>query len=187
MNALNQFQEGMGSSIAQAIVYEKSIGAAMASALKATLASLSAEALIQAIKATALGFLRLAEHDYAAASQAFTSAGIWATVGGVAGVAGRALPSSSAERGATPGFGGLVVGAPGGVGGVMRAGPSPLAVGVPRGQSGGVTIIIQGHIFGGDAGIDELASRLSAAVNRRDVRLDATTVKDSTLSRDSFN
>jgi hypothetical protein len=187
MNALNEFENAMGSSIAQAIVYEKSIGAAMASALKATLASLSAEALVQAIKATALGFLRLAEHDYAAASQAFTSAGIWATVGGVAAIAGRALPSTGAERGATPGFGGLVVGAPGGVGAVVRAGgPSPLAAGAGRPPQG-VTVIFQGPIYGGKAGLDELIGHISDAVDRRDVRLSATTIKDATLTRDSFN
>jgi hypothetical protein len=190
LNALNAFEQAMGSSIAMALVYEKSIGAAMASALKATLASLSAEAYVQAIKATALGFLRLAEYDFPAAAQAFESAGLWAAVGTAAGVAGRAVPSTAAERRASPGFGGLVLGR-----GAEVTGPgtAPLAAGVPplrrAAGSGGqaVTVIFQGPVYGGKAGLDELIGHISDAVDRRDVRLSATTIKDTTLTRDSFN
>jgi hypothetical protein len=178
LNALNAFEQAMGSSMA------------MASALKATLASLSAEAYVQAIKATALGFLRLAEYDFPAAAQAFESAGLWAAVGTAAGVAGRAVPSTAAERRASPGFGGLVLGR-----GAEVTGPgtAPLAAGVPplrrAAGSGGqaVTVIFQGPVYGGKAGLDELIGHISDAVDRRDVRLSATTIKDTTLTRDSFN
>jgi len=73
---------------------------AMRSALTSTLESLAAEAITYAIYATGLGFLRLAQYDYAGADAAFTSAAIWGTGGAASAVAGRAVAPSQNSAGA---------------------------------------------------------------------------------------
>ncbi|HWQ55688.1 MAG TPA: hypothetical protein VN442_18520, partial [Bryobacteraceae bacterium] len=85
------FSQGMGQNIAQAIVYKKSIGEAMREAAASTLASIAAESFMYAIYSAGLGFVRLAQHDYAAAGQAFTAAAIFGGVGAAAAVAGRMI------------------------------------------------------------------------------------------------
>jgi hypothetical protein len=187
LDALGAFERAMGSSIAQAVVYSKSIGEAMASALKSTMATLSAEAVVQAIKATALGFMLLAEWDFPAAASAFESAAIWGTLGGAAVLAGRAIPGGGAARGVGGRYGAGEYGR-----GIWRTAPAeggaPMAAGVPpKLRGGGVTVVFQGPVYGGKAGLDELIGHISDAVERRDVRLSATTIKDSTLTRDSMN
>jgi hypothetical protein len=64
----------MGQNIAQSVLYSKSIGEAMRASVASTLAGLASESIVYAIYSTGLGFLRLAQHDYAAASQAFQAA-----------------------------------------------------------------------------------------------------------------
>jgi hypothetical protein len=50
-----------------------------------------------------------------------------------------------------------------------------------------VTLNIQGNLLNHPASIDYLVDQISQAVDNRDAHLSATRVKDSTLSRDSFN
>jgi hypothetical protein len=164
----DMWAKGMGSNIAQAIVYKNSIGEAMRAATASTLGALAGEAYYYAIKATALGFLRLAEWDLGAAASAFTSAAIWGSLGTAAAVAGRAIaPQKAGGAGSGAGAGastssGAAAGASGGSGG-GQGGPQ-------------VTIYISGPVIG-PSGIDELAAMLNEAVNGRDVRLIATAVK----------
>jgi hypothetical protein len=161
------FSQGMGQSIGQAIVYKKSVGEAMREALASTLASIAAESITWSIYATALGFIRLAQHQYQAAGQAFTAAAIFGTVGAAAAVAGRAVaPASSNSTG----------------GGEAAASgtSSGSSVGTETATPQPQVAIYVGTMYGGPAGIDELASAINDAVQNRDVRLVATQTRQAT-------
>jgi len=90
--ALAGYSRAIGTSIADSLVYGTSIQAAMEKALKAVTANLAGQAATQAIYSTALGFLRLAEWDFAAATSAFEAAGVFASVTGLAGAVGANIP-----------------------------------------------------------------------------------------------
>jgi len=129
-------------------------------ALAATLQSIAAEAMIQAIYATAIGFLRLAQHDYVAAGQAFTAAAVFGSVGVAAAVAGKAVaPQQGGAKGHAR--------ASEDSGASMTEAALPTASGGRRGLT---QIYIQGPVYG-TSGVEELAEILSAAVEDRDVRL----------------
>ncbi len=89
--ALDRFAQGMGRSMAVSTVYSKSVEEAMARALKATAASIVAESVVQALRSMGLGFYLLALRDFTGAAEAFKSAAIWGTIGGVAAGLGGAL------------------------------------------------------------------------------------------------
>ena len=91
--------KGMGSSIAQAFVYKKSITEAMEEAAKSELESIASRALIEAIYAAGWGFILLAQGDYAGSAAAFESAAIFGTVAAAAGIAGRAIPGGGSSAG----------------------------------------------------------------------------------------
>lgn len=96
--ALDNFAQGMGTTIALSTVYSKSVEEAMTRALKATVASIVAESVVQALRSLGLGFYLLALSDFAGAANAFESAAIWGTVGGVAAGLGAGLsPGTSAS------------------------------------------------------------------------------------------
>lgn len=122
------FVQGMGQSIAQAIVMKTSIVKAMEQLLKSTLESFAGQAITAALMATGWGFYDLAIGDYPAATSAFTAAAVFGSVGAAAAVAGRLIPSASgagsgsgsgAGSGARSGAGagGVVSGGNGGGGG----------------------------------------------------------------------
>ncbi len=158
--AFQEFARGMAANVAYAIVYSKSVGEAMRMALAATLQSIAAEAMIQAIYATAIGFLRLAQHDYVAAGQAFTAAAVFGSVGVAAAVAGKAVaPQQGGAKGHAR--------ASEDSGASMTEAALPAASGGRRGLT---QIYIQGPVYG-TSGVEELAEILSAAVEDRDVRL----------------
>lgn len=158
------FAAGMGQNIAYAVVYSKSLGTAMREAAAATLASLAAEALVYAIYSTGLGFLRLAQHDYVAAGQAFTAAAIWGAVGGAAAVAGRMIAPKDERQAGGRGEGG----------GGREAGGGP--AGREEKAEPRVAIYISGHVVGA-SGIEELTEIINEAVEHRDVRLVSSEAK----------
>jgi hypothetical protein len=165
--AFLQFGQAMGQNIAYAIVYEKSIGDAMRSALASTLESIAAQAFVQAIFSTALGFLRLAEWDYAGATEAFTAAAIFGTVGAAAAIAGRVLaPKQGSSEGGSQ--------SEQSSGADSTGTSSSPASGEKAGTN--VTFIINGHIIG-QSGIGELTDMINEAVQDRDVRLVSTASK----------
>jgi len=168
--AFQHLSEGMGRNIAGAIVYSKSIGDAMRAALAATLESIAAESLVQAIYSLAFGFLCLAEGNFAGAESAFTAAAIFGSLGGAAAVAGRATvgPQRNASGTATGERGGAS--SPGG-----WANASNAAAYGPAGGSH-VTVNVMGHVFG-VSGVQQLASALNDAVLNQDVTLTATNTK----------
>lgn len=166
------FDSALGANIANAIIWQKSIGEAFRKAALQAVGAIAQEALVRAIHSTALGFYLLAIQDYRGAALAFKSAATYAAVGGVAALAGRALAGADvreAERGAT-------VRRPGAV--------APELIVSGQGSRGSETapaqktvqIIFQGPVYGGQAGIDELVRHISRAVTERDVNLVAYTV-----------
>jgi len=172
-DAFSGFSKGMGGNIAQAIVYSGSIKQAMRTAAASALESLAAESIGQAIFATALGFLRLAQYDGAGAASAFEAAALFGSIGVAAAVAGRAVAPSPAAAGAGAGAG------------AAAASPSSSQSVLPTNSAAASTdrsrvqIIVQGHVFG-VSGVEQLASMLNDAVAHRDVRLIATQVKQAT-------
>ncbi len=164
-SAFDEFAQGMGQNIADAIVYQKSIGDAMRSALASTLESIAAQAITYAIYATALGFLRLAQHDPVGAASAFTSAAIWGAVGGVAAVAGRFIAPSQSSSTASSGSAAAASSG-------TAASSDSTAAGVQQQQV--LNISFSGPVYGGQAGIDQLCAAISDAVNTRNTKLTAT-------------
>ena len=163
--------QALGQSIAAAIVYQKSIGAAMAAAVKAELAGIAGRALVKALWETAEGIACLATWNFAAAALHFKAAAIYGVVGGVAAGIGRAIPGG--EYGG--GGGGYAAGPA--YGPARTAAPPALAPGAAGGgrfSEGGVTVIFQGPVYGGKAGIHELVTDISQAVERQGARLVAT-------------
>jgi hypothetical protein len=152
------FNSALGSNIANAVIWQRSIGEAFRKAALQAVGAIAQEALVRAIYSTALGFYLLAVQDYRGAAAAFKSAAIYGAVGGAAALAGRA----SVRR-------------PGEV--------APAAIVSGRGvssteasQQTTVQVIFQGPVYGGQAGIDELVRHVSQAVTERDVNLTAYTV-----------
>jgi hypothetical protein len=164
------FSQAMGANIAQAIIYKTSIGDAMRAAAASALQAIAAESIVQAIYATALGFLRLAHYDYPGAAAAFQAAALFGTVGVVAAVAGRAIAPQQAGAGASS-SGSAAGGTTGGA--ADTSGASGASQG-PR-----VQIIVNGHIIG-QSGVEELTDMINEAVQGRDVKLYATQVKQET-------
>ena len=160
-DALMRFDQAMGANIASAIVHGRSISDAMRSALAATLESIAAESLVQAIYSTALGFLRLAQWDFAGAESAFTAAAIFGTVGGAAAVAGKFATSQTGAGSAQ-----------GRAGGSTSTGTQTPAS-TPTQQGPSVHVYVQGNLVGWN-NIDELTQAINDAVLNRDVTLTAT-------------
>ena len=154
----DQLAQGMGQNIAHSLIYSKTIGQAMKSMLESTLESLSAQAITYAIFSTALGFTDLAEQNYPGADAAFTAAAIWASVGGAAAVAGRAMAGS--QGGSAPSGSGAGSGGPSGSPGQSTGSTVP----APGGASGPhVTVNFYGHVLG-TSGAAEVCNMLTDAV-----------------------
>lgn len=180
--AFGQMAEGMGSAIAQSLVYSKSLGDAMRQALAQTLESISARAMVQAIYSAALGFLCLAEGDFSGAASAFEAAAIFGSVGVAAGVAGRAAAGSQSQAG---GAGAAGRGGSGSGPGVGQYGSQTAArqademgVAAPGSGPGGphMTVNFYGHVLG-TSGASEVCSMLSDAVMNSNATLTATNTK----------
>lgn len=155
------FDSALGANIANAIIWQKSIGEAFRKAALQALGSIAQEALVRAVYSTALGFYLLAIQDYRGAALAFKSAALFGSIGGVAAAVGRALPTGTKSAGAESSA-------------VIGAGGTVTTETTTAQQT--VQIIFQGPVYGGQAGIDELARAVSEAVTERDVNLVAYTV-----------
>ena len=164
-----QFDTALGINIANAVIWQRSIGEAFRKAALSAISSIAQEALVRAIYSTALGFYLLAVQDYRGAGLAFKSAAIYGAVGGAATIAGRALAGPDVREAE----GGLEVRRPGSV--------APDAIVSSRGGAAEsapqqtVQVIFQGPVYGGQAGIDEMVRQISRAVTERDVNLVAYT------------
>jgi len=162
------FVQGMGQTIATALVAKTSIAQAMEAMLKSTIESFAGQAIVAAIMATAWGFYWLMLQNYSAAGQAFTSAAIFGSVGAAAAVAGSFMPSSSQQGGA---------GAPSKAGGTSGAAGS--SAGAAAGSGGAasqqptVYVNVEGHVIG-PSGISQLIDMINQGVYGNSMQLYAT-------------
>lgn len=85
----NQVAQAIGSVVEQWVLLGTTGPAVMRKILAQALASIAAEAAVNAIKELAVGFALLAVGDFGGAGNAFLSAAIWGSIGGVAAIAGR--------------------------------------------------------------------------------------------------
>ena len=129
----------------------------MRAALASTLEAIAAESLIQAIYASAIGFMRLAQHDYPAAGSAFTAAALFGSVGVAAAVAGRAIAPSQSGAGASAAGADRAIG----------AGSSGAQDGSNPQQGPHVTINLNGHVYG-RSGIEEVCELINEYVGEAD-------------------
>ncbi len=105
VQAFLDLEAGFKQSIAAALLGQQSFGEALRQMTAQILASIAAEAVVQAIYATALGFLRLAQWDFKAAGEAFTSAAYFAAVAAAAGAGAMALSGGGNQGGGSGGEG----------------------------------------------------------------------------------
>lgn len=104
-----QVANAIGQTVATWVLLGETGPAVMRKILAQALASLAAEAAVNAIKELALGFATLFFNPAESAAH-FTAAGLWAAIGGVAAVAGRSVAGDlfkprSGEAGGTTGSG----------------------------------------------------------------------------------
>lgn len=166
------FDTALGVNIANAVIWQRSIGEAFRKAAVQAISAIAQEAIVRAIYSTALGFYLLAIQDYRGAALAFKSAAIYGVVGGAAAVAGRALAGPEvreAERG-------TIVRQPGSVAPDLIASRAGATAAQNTTEQRIVQVIFQGPVYGGQAGIDQLVREISQAVTERDVNLTAYTV-----------
>jgi len=173
MELFSGMTQGMGSAIAQALVYSKSIGGAMRQTAASTLESITAKDMVLALDSLGWGFYDLAMHDYPGAASAFKAAAIFGSVGAAAGVAGRAIAGPQSSSGSSGASGTLPSDTA-----ARQANMQSGAVGVPVAGQGGphVTVNVYGHVYG-TGGMAELASAMNDAVLNSDVTLTATNTK----------
>ena len=171
----DQFTMSLAKNISTALIYSQSMSEALDRTLKSTTASIAAEAIVQGLRSTALGFYLLATGDVAGARNAFESAAIWGSIGAVAAGVGAGISGPGATGGArasgiragyVPGYANFAV--PG-------ASASTLAFGArPSPPAGSLTVAIMGDA---DAA-NWLATTLNTGV-ARGVALNATSVQKS--------
>lgn len=183
-DALRKSSEAMANAGINALVYSQNVGQALLAALKATLASLAESAAVHAIEEVATGFAWLSAWPVPRpdlAAMAFTSAKVWGIVAGVSLAGAMAMPSPS-MGGATKATSAAIPGgtaASAGTAASRTSGPPALASGAAsaaarekqQSQDNSVTVIIQGSVYGGKPGIDELTKHISDAVQHRNVNL----------------
>lgn len=167
-----QFDSALGANIANAIIWQKSIGEAFSKAAVQAITSIAQESLVRAIYSTALGFYLLAIQDYSGAAAAFEAAAMYGAVGGAAALAGRAIAGTEASA-ASAGSSSTL--SKSGSSASRSVGSAADASGKSAAQKP-VQIIFQGPVYGGQAGIDELVRHITQAVTERDVNLVAYTV-----------
>lgn len=88
---MERMGQATGNAIAQWALYGGSVGKALKQALAAELAYLAGWATVQALRATAWGFLMLAMQKYDSAANAFIAAGVFAALAGGSALAARGL------------------------------------------------------------------------------------------------
>jgi len=168
----DRFAIGLGRNISTALVYSQSMSQALDRTLKSTTASIAAESIVQALRASALGFYLLAVGDAAGAASAFESAALWGSIGGVA--AGIGASVSGGGIGAGVRYGGGSYGAGYGVGASVGTGAGVLAPGASARPGGSLTVAIMGE--------SEAANWLANTLNQgvaRGVTLTATRTQRS--------
>jgi hypothetical protein len=90
-NTFNQVADAIGQVVANWVLLGETGPAVMRKILAQALASIAAEAAINAVKQLAVGFAMLAVGNFKGAGDAFISAALWGSIAGVAAIAGRGV------------------------------------------------------------------------------------------------
>src|SRR5579863_2579878 len=141
------FAAGLSRNISTALVYSQSMSEALDKTLKSTAASIAAEAILQALRSTAMGFYLLAVGDFAGAGNAFEAAALWGSIGGVAAGVGASIGGGQGGGGAASGgYGRSSYTRGSGLVGAASPPSTALAPGAapPRIPSGNLTVAIMG-------------------------------------------
>jgi len=104
-NAFSQLASAVGNLVSQWVLYGETGPAVMKKILASVLASIASEAAIQAVYATAYGFLMLATMQYDRAADAFISAATFGAIALGTGLAGRAIAGDSFNQETSGAFG----------------------------------------------------------------------------------
>lgn len=171
----DQLTMGLATNISTALIYSQSMSEALDRTLKSTTASIAAEAVVQGLRSTALGFYLLATGDEAGAGSAFESAAIWGSIGAVAagvgaGISGPGVPGGARVCGTRSAYVPDYAGS--GTPGVSASALAPGAA--PSQPAGNLTVAIMGDA---DAA-NWLATTLNTGV-ARGITLNATSVQKS--------
>jgi hypothetical protein len=97
-NTFQQFANALGQVVANWVLLGETGPAVMRKILAQALASIAAEAAINAVKQLAVGFAMLAIGNFKGASDAFISAALWGSIAGVAAIAGRAVAGDAFKQ-----------------------------------------------------------------------------------------
>lgn len=158
-----ELARGMGNSITQAAILEKSIGQAMRSALASVLESIAGQNAAYAIQSLGLGFYDLSLGLYDKAGQAFTAAGIFGSAATIDALAGRAIAPSQVSSTAVAA----------GSATNPATDTSTAAAASTTAPAPSVSIHIEGSVIG-PSGISELTDMINQAVYGNDVTLYAS-------------
>ena len=172
--SFDRFSAGLARNISVALVYSQSMSQALDRTLKATAASIAAEAILQALRSTALGFYLLAVGDFAGAASAFEAAAIWGSIGGVAAGVGAGISGGSGRSASPAGLRSPGLAGEAGFGSGVAAGALAPGAAAPSAPSGHLTVAIMGD--------HEAANWLATTLNQgvaRGVQLTATRTQRS--------
>lgn len=158
--SFTKMSAAMGQNAANAIVYGANFTQAMEKAMKATIASIAAQAIAHAMYETAYGFADLAIGDFAQAALHFEAAALFGAIGAATAAIGSAIPGGGGAHG---GRGGGRAGHHHGEGGGLY-GPQGIA---GYGGSGGSrmhqTIV---NVYGGQITDTHNLQNLTTALNQ---------------------
>jgi hypothetical protein len=159
--AFGELAKGEAGSIMSAVVYGKSIKAAMEEATKAVLTSVSEQAGVKAIESLAWAALDFAVGDFPGSAEALVAAALFGSLAAATAVAGRAIPNAQGGSGGAGGGGGADRSGSGSGGSSGSRGPMQ-GTAADMGQAH-VTVNVQGHLVGW-TNIGELTGALNDAV-----------------------
>lgn len=129
VGALGQTADAFGSAAAAAIDGEESFGRALQGMLRQQLLALTKQAVVEALKNSAIGLGMLAVGNFPGAGNAFAAAGLWAAVGVAAGVGAAAIPKVDKSAGGGAGARPQAASVPG-AGAREREPSGPLAINI---------------------------------------------------------
>jgi hypothetical protein len=169
--AFGELAKGEAGSIMSAVVYGKSIKAAMEEATKAVLTSVSEQAGVKAIESLAWAALDFAVGDFPGSAEALVAAALFGSLAAATAVAGRAIPNAQGGSGGAGGGGGADRSGSGSGGSSGSRGPMQGTAADMGGSH--TTVNVYGHVYG-PGGVGQLISDVNDAVLNSGHTLTAT-------------
>jgi hypothetical protein len=169
--AFGELAKGEAGSIMSAVVYGKSIKAAMEEATKAVLTSVSEQAGVKAIESLAWAALDFAVGDFPGSAEALVAAALFGSLAAATAVAGRAIPNAQGGSGGAGGGSGADRSGSGSGGSSGSRGPMQGTAADMGGSH--TTVNVYGHVYG-PGGVGQLISDVNDAVLNSGHTLTAT-------------